>query len=43
MMRFPRKRVMEIDTLDPILLYLTSDVSKSVTGTGFTIDDGQSL
>lgn len=43
MMRFPRKRVMEIDALDPILLYLASDASKSVTGAGFTIDDGQSL
>ena len=43
MMRFPRKRVMEIDALDPILLYLASDASKSVTGVGFTIDDGQSL
>jgi NAD(P)-dependent dehydrogenase (short-subunit alcohol dehydrogenase family) len=43
MMRFPRKRVMEIGALDPILLYLTSDASGAVTGTGFTIDDGQSL
>ena len=43
MMRFPRKRVMEIDALDPTLLYLSSDASKSVTGVGFTIDDGQSL
>ena len=43
MMRFPRKRVMEIDALDPTLLYLASDASKSVTGVGFTIDDGQSL
>ncbi len=41
--RFPRKRVMDIDSLDPILLYLSSDVSKFVTGVGFTIDDGQSL
>jgi NAD(P)-dependent dehydrogenase (short-subunit alcohol dehydrogenase family) len=42
-LRFPRKRVMDIDALDPTLLYLTSDASKFVTGTGFTIDDGQSL
>ena len=41
--RFPRKRVMEIDSLDPMLLYLCSDASKFVTGVGFTIDDGQSL
>jgi NAD(P)-dependent dehydrogenase (short-subunit alcohol dehydrogenase family) len=41
--RFPRRRVMDIDSLDPMLLYLCSDASKFVTGTGFTIDDGQSL
>lgn len=41
--RFPRKRVMDIDSLDPTLLYLSSDASKFVTGVGFTIDDGQSL
>ena len=42
-MRFPRKRVMDIDSLDPVLLYLSSDASRFVTGVGFTIDDGQSL
>jgi NAD(P)-dependent dehydrogenase (short-subunit alcohol dehydrogenase family) len=42
-LRFPRKRVMDIDSLDPTLLYLASDASKFVTGVGFTIDDGQSL
>jgi NAD(P)-dependent dehydrogenase (short-subunit alcohol dehydrogenase family) len=42
-LKFPRKRVMDIDSLDPILLYLASDASKFVTGVGFTIDDGQSL
>jgi NAD(P)-dependent dehydrogenase (short-subunit alcohol dehydrogenase family) len=41
--RFPRRRVMDIDALDPMLLYLSSDASKFVTGVGFTIDDGQSL
>ncbi len=41
--RFPRKRVMDVDALDPMLLYLCSDASKFVTGTAFTIDDGQSL
>ena len=41
--RFPRKRVMDIDALDPTLLFLSSDASKFVTGVGFTIDDGQSL
>jgi NAD(P)-dependent dehydrogenase (short-subunit alcohol dehydrogenase family) len=42
-LRFPRKRVMDIDSLDPTLLYLSSDASKFVTGVGFTVDDGQSL
>jgi NAD(P)-dependent dehydrogenase (short-subunit alcohol dehydrogenase family) len=42
-LRFPRKRVMDIDSLDPTLLYLASDASRFVTGVGFTIDDGQSL
>jgi NAD(P)-dependent dehydrogenase (short-subunit alcohol dehydrogenase family) len=42
-LRFPRKRVMDIDSLDPTLLYLSSDASRCVTGVGFTIDDGQSL
>ena len=41
--RFPRRRVIDIDALDPILLYLCSEASKFVTGVGFTIDDGQSL
>jgi NAD(P)-dependent dehydrogenase (short-subunit alcohol dehydrogenase family) len=41
--RFPRKRVMAMDALDPTLLYLASDASRFVTGVGFTIDDGQSL
>lgn len=41
--RFPRRRVMPIDTLDPVLLYLCADASRHVTGSGFTIDDGQSL
>ena len=41
--RFPRRRVMEIDALDPMLLYLCSDASRFVTGAAFTVDDGQSL
>jgi NAD(P)-dependent dehydrogenase (short-subunit alcohol dehydrogenase family) len=40
---FPRGRIMEIDALDPIVLYLCSDISASVTGSVFTIDDGQTL
>lgn len=38
-----RKRLMTIDSLDEIMLYLCSDASRFVTGTSFTIDDGQSL
>lgn len=40
---FPRRRLMAIDALDPMLLYLCSDASLSVTGGLFTIDDGQTL
>jgi NAD(P)-dependent dehydrogenase (short-subunit alcohol dehydrogenase family) len=41
--RFPRCRVMDIDALDPMLLYLCSDLSRFITGAGFKIDDGQGL
>lgn len=41
--RFPRRRLMEVGALDSMLLYLASDASAAVTGTAFTIDDGQSL
>lgn len=40
---FPRKRVMGREALDGLLLYLSSDWSAQVTGSVFTIDDGQSL
>lgn len=40
---FPRRRLMSIDALDPMLLYLCSDASRSVTGGLFAIDDGQTL
>lgn len=40
---FPRHRVMTATALDPILLYLASDASAEVTGSIFTIDDGQTL
>lgn len=40
---FPRRRIMDADALDAMLLYLCSDVSAQVTGSVFTIDDGQSL
>lgn len=40
---FVRKRVMDVGALDPTVLYLCSDASAQVTGSIFTIDDGQSL
>jgi NAD(P)-dependent dehydrogenase (short-subunit alcohol dehydrogenase family) len=41
--RFPRRRVMPIDALDGIALYLASSASAHVTGGVFPIDDGQPL
>ncbi|WP_176593329.1 SDR family NAD(P)-dependent oxidoreductase [Sphingobium sp. EM0848] len=40
---FPRRRLMEESDLDVALLYLCSEASRAVTGSSFTIDDGQSL
>lgn len=40
---FPRQRLMDVEALDPLLLYLCSDASAQVTGSIFTIDDGQTL
>ncbi len=40
---FPRQRLMDVDALDPMMLYLCSDASAPVTGALFTIDDGQTL
>ena len=41
--RFPRKRLMDICSLDGLLLYLASDASEHVTGSVFPVDDGQTL
>lgn len=38
-----RRRMMDIDSLDDLALYLCSDASRYVTGATLTIDDGQSL
>jgi NAD(P)-dependent dehydrogenase (short-subunit alcohol dehydrogenase family) len=38
-----RRRMMDIDALDDIALYLCSDASRYVTGATITIDDGQAL
>lgn len=40
---FPRRRLMEADDLDAVLLYLASDASRAITGSVFTLDDGQTL
>ncbi|WP_258044422.1 SDR family NAD(P)-dependent oxidoreductase [Sphingomonas citricola] len=43
MARWPRRRLLEEDALDAMLIYLLSDASAGVNGSDFTIDDGQSL
>jgi NAD(P)-dependent dehydrogenase (short-subunit alcohol dehydrogenase family) len=40
---FPRRRLMVEEDLDAMLLYLASDASRAVTGSTFTLDDGQTL
>jgi NAD(P)-dependent dehydrogenase (short-subunit alcohol dehydrogenase family) len=39
----PRRRMQLQSSLDDMVLYLCSDRSNQVTGSVFTIDDGQSL
>jgi NAD(P)-dependent dehydrogenase (short-subunit alcohol dehydrogenase family) len=41
--QFHRRRLLEPEALDDLILYLTSDDSLPVTGAVFDIDDGQSL
>lgn len=41
--RLHRRRLLDADSLDAMLLYLLSAASRQVTGSTFTIDDGQSL
>jgi NAD(P)-dependent dehydrogenase (short-subunit alcohol dehydrogenase family) len=41
--KWPRKRLMEPSSLDATLLYLASDASEYVTGSVFSLDDGQFL
>lgn len=38
---FPRKRLMHSEDMSDLLIYLSSDGSKAITGSVITIDDGQ--
>ena len=40
---WPRRKLLNYDALDAMLLYLLSEKSSNVTGSDFVIDDGQSL
>lgn len=40
---FPRRRLMSIEDLDGIVLFLASDAAKAITGGVFAVDDGQVL
>ena len=40
---FPRKRLMEQQGLDAMVLFLCSDAAEFVTGANFVLDDGQTL
>lgn len=40
---WPRRRTLDEDALDAMLLYLLGDESRNVTGSDFVVDDGQSL
>ena len=41
--KWTRRRLMDADALDSMVLYLASDESRFTTGSVFTIDDGQTL
>lgn len=41
--RFPRRRLMDEEDLTPLVSYLCSAESGAVTGSAFTVDDGQTL
>jgi NAD(P)-dependent dehydrogenase (short-subunit alcohol dehydrogenase family) len=40
---FPRRRLQEASDLDGVMLLLASDASHAITGSLFTVDEGQSL
>ena len=41
--KFPRRRLLQQTDMDPTILLLCSDQAKGITGSVFTVDDGQSL
>jgi len=41
--KFPRRRLVEEEDLTPLVRYLCSAESRAVTGSAFTVDDGQTL
>ena len=41
--KFPRRRLMPLDALDPSFLYLTSPTAGHTTGATIIVDDGQSI
>ena len=41
--KWTRRRLMDADALDSMVLYLSSDDSRFTTGSVFTVDDGQTL
>lgn len=43
MTRWPRRRLLDEDALDDMMIHLLSDASAAVTGADFVVDDGQSL
>ncbi len=43
MATFPRRRLCDMESLNVPLLFLCSDMAQGVTGSVFTVDDGQSL
>lgn len=43
MSKWPRGRLLEASDLDPVMAWLVSDEARRVTGSVFTIDDGQSI
>lgn len=40
---FPRRRLMDVEDFGAMALYLASDASRAITGSIFTLDDGQTL